>query len=108
MVGLAIAFPLSIGIALVEGTVVSYMMQPAGNASLLFAGVGMALLAVILIGLGYAARGIPGAVPTRKGIIVCLISGVLMGMGAVPAPFVTRAMTQGDTAASRHTPAQSS
>jgi glucose uptake protein len=87
MVGLAIAFPLAIGIALVEGTVMSYLIHPAGNPTLLFAGVGMALVAVILIGLGYAARGIPGAVPTRKGIIVCLVSGVLMGSWA---PFLAK------------------
>ncbi len=39
MVGLAIAFPLSIGIALVEGTVLAYIIHPGGNATLLFAGV---------------------------------------------------------------------
>src|SRR5580692_108569 len=72
MVGLAIAFPLAIGIALVEGTALSYLIHPAGNATLLFAGVGMALVAVIFIGFAYAARGVTGAVPTRKGIIVCL------------------------------------
>ena len=82
MVGLAIAFPLAIGIALVEGTVMSYLIHPAGNATLLFAGVGMALVAVIFIGLGYAARGTAGAVPTRKGVVACLISGVLMGSWA--------------------------
>jgi len=82
MVGLAIAFPLSIGIALVEGTLMSYLIHPSGNATLLFAGVGMALVAVILIGFAYAARGIAGAVPTRKGILVCLVSGVLMGSWA--------------------------
>ena len=82
MVGLAIAFPLSIGIALVEGTVLAYAIHPGGNPTLLFAGVGMGLVAVILIGLAYASRGIAGAVPTRKGIIVCLISGVLMGSWA--------------------------
>lgn len=82
MVGLAIAFPLAIGIALVEGTVMSYLIHPAGNATLLFSGVGMALIAVIFIGFAYASRGDQGAVPTRKGIIVCLISGVLMGSWA--------------------------
>jgi glucose uptake protein len=82
MVGLAIAFPLSIGIALVEGTVMSYVIHPAGNATLLFAGVIMALIAVILIGLAYAARGTDGIVATRKGNIVCLVSGVLMGSWA--------------------------
>jgi glucose uptake protein len=90
MVGLAIAFPLAIGIALVEGTVLSYLIHPAGNATYLFAGVAMALLAVILIGFAYAARGVVGAVPTRKGIIVCLISGVLMGSWA---PLLEKALT---------------
>ena len=82
MVGLAIAFPLSIGIALVEGTLLSYLIHPAGDARLLFAGVGMALIAVILIGIAYASRGTAGAVATRKGILVCLVSGVLMGSWA--------------------------
>jgi len=88
MVGLAIAFPLSIGIALVEGTLLSYMIHPAGNATFLFAGVAMALLAVIFIGFAYAARG-GGAVATRKGILVCLVSGVLMGSWA---PLLTKAL----------------
>lgn len=90
MVGLAIAFPLAIGIALVEGTVMSYLIHPSGDAKLLFAGVGMALLAVILIGLAYAARGVGGIVATRKGIIVCLVSGVLMGSWA---PLLEKALT---------------
>jgi glucose uptake protein len=89
MVGLAIAFPLAIGIALVEGTVMSYMIHPSGNATLLFAGVGMALVAVILIGLAYAARGTGGVVATRKGIWVCIVSGVLMGSWA---PFLQKSL----------------
>ena len=57
MVGLAIAFPISIGIALVEGVVLSYIIQPKGSAFLLGLGVAMAVLAVILIGLiGVAIR----------------------------------------------------
>ena len=89
MVGLAIAFPLSIGIALVEGTVVSYLIHPGGNATLLFAGVGMALLAVIFIGKAYAVRGGESAVATRKGIVLCLVSGVLMGSWA---PLLSKAL----------------
>jgi len=49
----------------------------------------MALIAVIFIGLAYSARG-GGAVATRKGIVVCLISGVLMGSWA---PLLTKALT---------------
>ena len=50
IVGLAIAFPISIGIALVEGVVLSYALQPRGNPVLLGAGVSMAVVAVVLVG----------------------------------------------------------
>ena len=50
MAGLAIAFPVSIGIALVVGVVSSYILQPKGNGALLAAGVVCALIAVILDG----------------------------------------------------------
>jgi|ERR1051326_649629 glucose uptake protein len=89
IVGLAVAFPISIGIALVEGVVLSYAIQPKGNGALLGAGVIMAVLAVILIGKAYGALG-GGRAVSRKGIVVCVISGLLMGTFA---PFVTRAMT---------------
>lgn len=87
--GLAIAFPIAIGIALVEGVVLSYAIQPKGNGALLGAGVVMAVLAVILIGKAYGALG-GGRGVSRKGIVVCIVSGLLMGSFA---PFVTRAMT---------------
>jgi len=90
IVGLAIAFPIAIGIALVEGVVLSYAIQPKGSAGLLGAGVAMALLAVILIGKAYGELQDKTAKAPKKGIIVCVVSGLLMGMFA---PFVTRAMT---------------
>ena len=55
IVGLAIAFPISIGIALVEGVVLSYALQPRGNPVLLGAGVFMAVVAVVLVGKAYGA-----------------------------------------------------
>ncbi len=90
MVGLAIAFPISIGIALIEGVVLSYTIQPKGNAGLLAAGVAMAVLAVIMIGLAYGQLQGAARTVSRKGVVVCVISGLLMGTFA---PFVTRAMT---------------
>ncbi len=94
IVGLAVAFPISIGIALVEGVVLSYMLQPKGNAVLLGAGVSMALVAVILVGKAYGALRGAGSVVSRRGVVVCVVSGLLMGIFA---PFVTRAMTRGAT-----------
>lgn len=94
IVGLAVAFPISIGIALVEGVVLSYALQPRGNPVLLGAGVLMALVAVVLIGKAYGALRSGTAAVSRRGVVVCLISGLLMGIFA---PFVTRAMTRGHT-----------
>jgi glucose uptake protein len=91
MVGLAIAFPLSIGIALVEGTALSYLLHPQGSATLLGAGVVMALVAIIFVGLAYAARGLGGVVTSTRGTVVCVVSGLLMGIFA---PLITKA-TQG-------------
>jgi glucose uptake protein len=94
IVGLAVAFPVSIGIALVEGVVLSYALQPRGSAWLLGAGIAMAVVALLLIGKAYGALRAGSAAVSSRGVIVCVISGLLMGIFA---PFVTRAMTRGAT-----------
>jgi glucose uptake protein len=93
MAGLAVAFPVSIGIALVVGVVMSYALQAKGNAVLLAAGVACAVVAVILDGKAYGSLGGHGRAVSRKSITVCIISGVLMGMWA---PFVTHSLTSGN------------
>ena len=55
IVGLAIAFPISIGIALVEGVVLSYALQPRAMRCCCGAGVLMAVVAVVLVGKSYGA-----------------------------------------------------
>jgi glucose uptake protein len=92
MAGLAVAFPISIGIALVVGVVLSYALQPRGNPLLLALGVACALLAVILDGKAYGSLKNTGRNISKKSIIVCVVSGVLMGLWA---PFLTKAMTTG-------------
>jgi glucose uptake protein len=94
MAGLAIAFPVSIGIALVVGVISSYAIQPKGNAALLAAGVVCAFIAVVLDGKAYGSLAIAGRSVSKKSIVVCVVSGVLMGLWA---PFVARAMTNGNT-----------
>jgi glucose uptake protein len=94
IVGLAIAFPVSIGIALVEGVVLSYALEPRGSAMLLGAGIAMAVVALVLVGKAYGALRTGAAAVSRRGVVVCVISGLLMGIFA---PFVTRAMTRGAT-----------
>jgi glucose uptake protein len=94
MAGLAIAFPVAIGIALVVGVISSYAIQPKGNAALLAAGVLCALIAVVLDGKAYGSLAVAGRKVSKKSIVVCVVSGVLMGLWA---PFVARAMTNGNT-----------
>jgi glucose uptake protein len=93
MAGLAIAFPVSIGIALVVGVISSYALQPKGNGPLLAAGVVCAIIAVIMDGKAYGSLAIAGREVSKKSIIVCVVSGVLMGLWA---PFATHAMTHGN------------
>jgi len=92
MAGLAIAFPLAIGIAMVEGVVASYILQPKGDLVLLAAGVFLAVIAIIMDGRAYANLAGAGKVASSKSVIICAVSGLLMGSFA---PLVTRAMTRG-------------
>jgi len=94
MAGLAIAFPVAIGIALVVGVVSSFLIQRQGNAGLLAAGVACAVVAVILDGKAYGSLSSVNRDVSKKSIITCVVSGVLMGIWA---PFVTHAMTKGNT-----------
>jgi glucose uptake protein len=77
--GMSIAFPVGIGLALVIGTVTTYMQHPAGNAPLLFVGVLFVLLAMIVSALAY--RTLPGAGAGKwgKGIVFAIVAGCLMG-----------------------------
>jgi glucose uptake protein len=90
MAGLAVAFPISIGIALVVGVVLSYALQPKGNVLFLALGVACALVAVILDGKAYGSLASAGRAVSKKSIVTSVVSGVLMGLWA---PFMARAMT---------------
>ncbi len=93
MAGLAVAFPVSIGIALVVGVVLSYALQPKGNAMFLAIGVACALVAVILDGKAYGSLTTAGHSVSRKSMVTCVISGVLMGLWN---PFVAYGATRGN------------
>jgi glucose uptake protein len=77
--GMAVAFPVGIGLALVIGVVANYLAVPVGNALLLFLGVGGIVLAVILDAVAYRRLPSGGARTPVKGIVVSVAGGVLMG-----------------------------
>ncbi len=93
MAGLAVAFPVSIGIALVVGTVLSYILQPKGSVLFLMTGVACALIAVILDGKAYGSLGRAGRSVSNKSIVTSIVSGVLMGLWN---PFVAYGATRGN------------
>jgi glucose uptake protein len=84
--GLAVAFPVGIGLALVIGVVWNYFLNPQGNPTLLAAGVALVMCAIVVDALAYSAHAKPAAPAggrkksaSSKGILLSLISGVLMG-----------------------------
>ncbi len=75
--GMAIAFPIGIGIALVLGVIVNYVAVPIGDPTLLFLGVGLVAIAIIVDALAY--KRISTGTATKKGILLSLSAGILMG-----------------------------
>lgn len=94
MVGLAVAFPLSIGLALILGVIGSYLVMPRGNPALLFAGVAVVFAAILFNSLAYQAAARTKQKPSTAGLFICISAGVLFsGFG----PLVGKAL-------STHTP----
>jgi glucose uptake protein len=76
--GLAVAFPIGIGLALVIGAALNYVVTPKGNPLLLFGGISLVCVAILLDALAYRKISRDAKV-TTKGIILSLLSGVLIG-----------------------------
>ena len=87
--GLAVAFPIGIGLALVIGSVLNYLIAPAGNPVLLFGGIGLVCVAIVLDAMAYRKISEDLTVSTR-GIVLSLCCGVGMGLFY---PFVAKALT---------------
>ena len=76
LVGLAVAFPVSIGMALVVGVIGSYIVTPRGDPALLFSGVALVLVAVIVNSMAYRSAASSRAKVSSSGLWVCVLSGV--------------------------------
>jgi glucose uptake protein len=92
--GLGVAFPIGVGLALVVGVIWNYLVNPQGNPLWLFSGVAMIVAAIVLDGIAYrvhslrkephgldsdgSAREKEGKI--RKGIMLSVAGGILMGM----------------------------
>lgn len=78
--GMAVAFPVGIGIALVLGVLVNYLASPVGNAPVLLVGVLLVTAAIVLDAVAY--RRLPGGAGKagRKGLMLSVAAGILMGL----------------------------
>jgi glucose uptake protein len=77
--GMAVAFPIGIGLALALGVITNYVAAPVGNPVLLFLGVAGVLLAVVVDAMAYKRLPSQGTRTTGKGIVVSILAGLLMG-----------------------------
>ncbi len=78
LAGMAVAFPVGIGLALIVGVVLNYVIQPAGNPVLIFGGVALVAVAILLDALAYRRREANNVISTR-GVVLSIVSGLLMG-----------------------------
>lgn len=77
--GMAVAFPVGIGLALVIGVITNYVAAPVGNVALLAPGVLLVAIAIVLDAVAY--RRVPGgtAAVSTKGLVLSVACGILMG-----------------------------
>lgn len=76
--GMAVAFPVGIGLALVLGVIVNYNGSEKGNATYLFLGVALVAVAIIINALAYSKKNKSAQGVSAKGIIISLVAGLLM------------------------------
>jgi glucose uptake protein len=79
LAGLAVAFPIGIGLALVVGVLLNYLLAPAANPVLLFLGVALVAIAIFVDAIAYRKREREKPAISRLSIVITLISGLLMG-----------------------------
>jgi glucose uptake protein len=90
--GMAVAFPLGVGLALIIGVIWNFSLNPVGNPLLLGMGCLAIVAAIVFDALAYRAyssQQVPAAPSGRgkvvrkpsstKGIIIAMVSGILMG-----------------------------
>jgi glucose uptake protein len=77
--GMAVAFPVGVGLALCLGVLTTYLATRQGDPAQLAMGVGAILLAIILDALAYRRLASAGHSTPFKGIVLSVSAGLLMG-----------------------------
>ncbi len=78
--GMSVAFPISIGLALIIGVVANYLAVPIGNPYIIFLGVLFICLAIIIDAIAFNRKqSFNSPQNIKKGIAISIFSGILMG-----------------------------
>jgi len=77
--GMSVAFPVGVGLALVIGTVESYVAAPKGNPAMIFGGVALVVFAMIFSAVSHSRVPHSGGKNRLKGLIYSIVAGCLMG-----------------------------
>jgi glucose uptake protein len=78
--GMAVAFPVGVGIALALGVIINYLFAPHGNPTLLFAGLILIVVAIIIDAIAYRKHSVTQQKVSGKGIMLSVAAGVLMSL----------------------------
>lgn len=78
--GMAVAFPIGIGLALVLGVFVNYMASSKGDPILLFAGVFSVAIAIVINAVAFSKTMKNSNKVSQKGIWLSLLAGLLMSV----------------------------
>ncbi|GAB6009947.1 GRP family sugar transporter [Dysgonomonas reticulitermitis] len=77
--GMAVAFPLGVGLALVLGVFINYFGAPKGDPVFLFIGVALVVVAIVLNGVAAGKKDSGGTSKSaKKGIYLAAVAGILM------------------------------
>jgi len=77
--GMSVAFPVGVGLALVIGTVESYLAAPKGNPAMIFGGVALVVCAMVFSAVAHGRLPHSGGKNRLKGLIYSIVAGCLMG-----------------------------
>jgi glucose uptake protein len=78
--GMAVAFPVGVGIALALGVIINYVFAPQGNATWLFSGVALIVTAIVIDAIAYKKHSASLKKVSGKGILLSVSAGVLMAL----------------------------
>ena len=82
LAGMAVAFPLGVGLALVLGVIINYAGAPKGDPVILFVGVALIVAAIVCNGIASqrVQSGGTQRAQFRKGVALAVVAGVLMSL----------------------------